>query len=1273
MFARCARRPESSSGRSGSTRRRALPVFLLALLSALLLAATANAAADEGALSWQAQVPQSAISNALEGENVIVEAPDLGAARELPHQNLGREEAVELTESVFGSQLAATEGIFGELDVKKYLSTQAAIVETAAQPEALVRIGGGPESNSSDGGSETNLLESTLPLETEGPLGAPIPVDLSLQRGGEALEPAAPLVEVELPKELGEGIELPEPEIGIELVGGPTERAPSIVDENVASYPNVAEDTDFSVASTPTGVETLTTIRSAESPNAETLRLKLPSGASLQEAEAGAVVMKEGKELLSISSPTAVDASGAAVPVTMVIEGDSLVLTVSPSPDTKYPILVDPLFESFDWFDFKAFTGQNTWNFERNSGGFINNRYNFGLQINAEPLSYTPMQGGADIYYVPRYKSQEANGESLPSSFLVRMELMHVGFATGPGTSSPYELMGIMGPNHFVGEGTGGEALWAYEGDGRQFLVDPNNPTLYPGYTLNFENGSPGKRDVSGKVGVGLELAVNENANLAGQARSAFLGGAAVEVGDEGAPSLNSAGVSPWMNETATWPISAKAEDTGLGVKSISFETSPNISGAFTKTYVNPCAGTVENPCPRTWSAGVQPSEYSPKSLPQGYDDVTIKAKDLVGNQSVESSTGVLRIDHTAPVLTLSGSLTQQEGQTNLAAYTVKYTATDGTAKAPQSGVVKTEVRVDGTSVETYAPGCAEENCAISREWTLHTLGTSVGEHTLEVIATDGVGLKTTKVVHFVISRDNSSPTITSSGSLFEGSKGWLEDGTYAANLTATDPGGSGTTGLSLWIDGKPVQKASQNCELGGCKESLSVNVNTAAYEGGEHRVEVRAENAVGNKAVKEWTVYVDPAGSISASEATKTVEAVEATEPATEVVAPTAQILPAEEREEGNDPGLEVVDPGKYASTGVPVESSISTGAEPALAFEDAEGQQVNITPLGASASKGPATVVEGAAAVVPATKGGTDSVVRPQYNGLLDFQDIREPNSPEEESWEIEVLPGERLEAQEGGQTAELLFHETDMMLISAMPAHDAVGHTVPTHLSVIAPNIVTLTVEHRKGSYVYPIIAGPSFEVGYSNVTVTVPPVYEEEEEVQRAAKGIPVREVIGAPEPDAAPEKNEEVVYLIANLPPSHVHVRFEMCSQAVIPVINVGGCEAWERTMKLSFHENRNSAWWNPAQVHPNCLEAHQVSNVTQNVEYCDWVGPNHQPYGSGYHISAQVEDTVTVTAPLPVPFSQTDNNIATAYLYGDGYTSPLHMTAALCNPLSSCP
>src|SRR5262249_39350869 len=58
---------------------------------------------------------------------------------------------------------------------------------------------------------------------------------------------------------------------------------------------------------------------------------------------------RDGDPVLAVGAPTAIDAKGDDVPVEMTVEGRTLRITVSPEADTAYPVLVDPLFQVYDW------------------------------------------------------------------------------------------------------------------------------------------------------------------------------------------------------------------------------------------------------------------------------------------------------------------------------------------------------------------------------------------------------------------------------------------------------------------------------------------------------------------------------------------------------------------------------------------------------------------------------------------------------------------------------------------------------------------------------------------------------------------------------------------------------------------------------------------------------------------------------------------------------------------------------------------------------------
>jgi len=111
--------------------------------------------------------------------------------------------------------------------------------------------------------------------------------------------------------------------------------------------------------------------------------------------------------------------------------------------------------------------------------------------------------------------------------------------------------------------------------------------------------------------------------------------------------------------------------------------------------------------------------------------------------------------------------------------------------------------------------------------------------------------------------------------------------------------------------------------------------------------------------------------------------------------------------------------------------------------------------------------------------------------FTGDMRFPEIQGPEGPEEFSWEVKL--GEEEELKEVDERHAGVYWEdgTLAMQIEAIAAHDADGTTVPTTLAVTQPNIITLTVHHRGGSFVYPVTTGEGWEGGFHTEIIEMPP--------------------------------------------------------------------------------------------------------------------------------------------------------------------------------------
>jgi tripartite motif-containing protein 71 len=743
-------------------------------------------------------------------------------AEDGPYGGFGRGEAASLLQGVFQPLLDNASGTFGDLTVKRFLGPDVAVVSsdepshpegfsgTTAQAELAryLQQTGEPQSTEkaalrgdqksivttvddvnrgfiSNAGAriaDSSLLRSTVPLKTETPTGQSEAVDLNLERSGEKLVAASPIVDVEISDEIGDGIHLPESGISIELRGAPSSTRPSVLDDKIAFVPNVAADTDLAVAPTPTGVETFTQLRSPDSPRTQTFDIGLPESAVLQATEDGGAEVTRGDETIArIGRPFAVDASGASVPVTLEVVNSSFTLTVSPE-DATYPILVDPLIHTYEWknadywksgicsssFEEKSWYSCNTndeWSYRQVEQSinpmniFVDNvAYSF-----SDPVPYgTPgivirtsgylHEGelGSVRYTVPRFYTDQEEYGAMPTSYISKATFSNLDWNAWSDRNSPYLYAGIWDfgndgwVSYFQQEGKEGHGIhdmnWVYE------FPNPNHNTSAKTFLTT----------VYSSVG-------NDDSNT-----ELYIGSASVELNDKDVPAFGSlAGPPNWVDDESP-SIDFVVSDTGLGVKEIRMSQSmdPDDKGWTTKL---PCHGLSGAACPRTWDSGdaEKPElSYDPEMLTDGIHYLHVAAKDPIGNKST-SAYAQVKVDHSAPEIGMSGTMTQQDTLgVKEPSYTLRVDAIDGYPEQAQSGVVETMIKIDGEVVDEVSPGCASHSCGVTREWTLDSAEYETGEHTVEVVASDAIGHTETETLPIYL--QPQKPKLELSGTLTE-------------------------------------------------------------------------------------------------------------------------------------------------------------------------------------------------------------------------------------------------------------------------------------------------------------------------------------------------------------------------------------------------------------------------------------------------------------------------------------------------------------------------
>jgi RHS repeat-associated protein len=182
---------------------------------------------------------------------------------------------------------------------------------------------------------------STVPLRVASGSGVQLPVDLDLTARGGGFAPVTPLAALSIAADSGGGVSVGSDGLRLTLLGADV--AGSVVGGQDVFYGDVGADADAMVAPTVSGVDLSLLLRSRLSPEQFRYRVALPEGATLAAVDGGAVVSRGGVVLARVPAPSARDAQGSVVPVTMGVAGDELLLTVRHrGMDVAYPLLVDP-------------------------------------------------------------------------------------------------------------------------------------------------------------------------------------------------------------------------------------------------------------------------------------------------------------------------------------------------------------------------------------------------------------------------------------------------------------------------------------------------------------------------------------------------------------------------------------------------------------------------------------------------------------------------------------------------------------------------------------------------------------------------------------------------------------------------------------------------------------------------------------------------------------------------------------------------------------------
>jgi hypothetical protein len=183
-------------------------------------------------------------------------------------------------------------------------------------------------------------VNSTVPL-AHSVGGRERPVDLRLTDGAAGFAPVNAAGGLLIAHDLSGGVALGSTGVRVAMEGRNVSGVR--MTNSAVFFGGVGEDVDATVTPTARGVELFATLRSRLSPEELRYRLTLPSGAVLRRAGGAVEVLRRGRVLAAIAAPTATDAQGQSVPVTLTVVGDQLVVVIDHrAGGLAYPIMVDP-------------------------------------------------------------------------------------------------------------------------------------------------------------------------------------------------------------------------------------------------------------------------------------------------------------------------------------------------------------------------------------------------------------------------------------------------------------------------------------------------------------------------------------------------------------------------------------------------------------------------------------------------------------------------------------------------------------------------------------------------------------------------------------------------------------------------------------------------------------------------------------------------------------------------------------------------------------------
>ena len=626
------------------------------------------------------------------------------------------------------------------------------------------------------------VVESAEPMAIETSRGHRAPVDLGLTKAGDVYESVRPVVGVLIPQRLSDGVELLEKGVSLTPVdaqGSSLGGSAGAIDGTGVLYANTQTDTDTLVKPTTEGFEADTVLRSVDSPGQLYFRVGLPSGASLMQGRGGGSapvrIVDNGRTVALVSPPSAMDAAGTSVPVSMTVRGHLLTLTVaSHSGEHLWPIEVDP--------ELRTDGDESIGPAECHKPGEAEHPASNWCVEASPPFQPYWYEHTVDLESTRSYGA----GEYIAAVYHTQ------------GESRIYELKASTISHVIDGRA---KLEVGYEGslENKVTLAEKESYKEKLGETLCAGSCSP-TAPPSGYKGNTVAYKVE-----AVESSSEYLAGALwntdVLVAQEKAPevSLNTSeehpkedpsrenvayGSGKWLTPTSG-AFEFTVHDPGIGVSRAGVS---EISGGYhSEERIHEAGKCVGIQCEQTFREAVT---YSPE-MAEGEDEFEMYGEDmagLFGYIGFHEGHPIIKVDAKPPYNIGFTGMLEEGAEVSAAPHTLTVHATDGTKPVVSSGVKSIAVAIDGGQQTSLSgASCSLGECTASGKYTLAGEDLTEGVHRLTVTATDNAGNVAAK--EFTFDVRHGSPVPAGPGS--------VDPTTGQFKLGATDVSLAGSGGVS--------------------------------------------------------------------------------------------------------------------------------------------------------------------------------------------------------------------------------------------------------------------------------------------------------------------------------------------------------------------------------------------------------------------------------------------------------------------------------------------